>query len=272
MRCLIAILALAPMLVGWPAVNMGGGVPAPAGGGSVHTMTLDDDFASSSTWTMRGEGTCTQAAGVMTFDDRGNCLMTDGTGGGDNPSTADQWVIAESASTTGTNEVGVAVRLPGTVGAGIAWYGASVDETVSGSLEIRRCTNERTCTAATMGAFAGKASATFDDGDQIALMVTGHGDDTDLEICAWYWDAAGTMPSDPQDPDTWGYADGCLTSDGSDPVALAAWEDCGTGTACQAYGDAHGYPAGTQFGAGLHLTNNAEVQDLEWIYAGDLNL
>jgi hypothetical protein len=128
-------------------------------------------------------------------------------------------------------------------------------------ITIRACDDDAECLTIADAVTCGSST-----GDNIALMVEGEGDDT--ELCAWEWDQ-GSETWD--DPSTWKNASFCVSEDGIG--LLAARSDCGGETVCEVWGsngpdDLKGFPADTQNDVGLYTGNNAVVS-WEWFMAGD---
>ena len=241
--------------------------PQAAGGGP--TLTLDDDFASDVTgWATRSGATeCSSASGEMTLGQQGICHYS-GVTEGTQPLTADQWTVFEIGTTTAAHR-GTVIRAKsgsGDPGSSIFNYAFRCS---TPDLEFKSCDSDDECLTIALLATA----CDDDEGDQLAFMVAGEGDNT--ELCGWYWDSLDTEPSDWGDPDTWGLADFCTNESGTPLTLLLAYEgstvedwDTGGGSGPD---DLKGFPATDQFDVGAYSGTGGGF-DFECIMAGDLNL
>jgi hypothetical protein len=239
-----------------------------------YALTLDDDFETDGGgWADRsGTGmSCTvdgSDSGQLEINNKLGICHYSGVSKGVQPTKDDQWAVLEMTDDISVY-VGPAVRLQTGAGdpdPGIYNY---VLRCTDSELVIRVCDQDATCQTIAQGS----SCATGAD-RQMALMVDGEGDST--ELCAWYWNT-GQSASSWDDPATWDDADFCTSEDGLIDNAGMAAANSGDGadeiedwdtTSSTGPDNLLGFPVNTQFDTGIY-SGNTVTSGYEWFMAGD---
>lgn len=220
----------------WPVTNNIGEISWPSALGEKSEFiwpingpiqTLFDEFAiDADDWDGRNGQTCGFNSGQLTLSAATGVCHYSGSDHGTQPTDRNQWAIVEIGSFA-EQHTGVGLR-HSNVTATTAEFNYVVRCSAS-LVTIRVCDSDADClTIADLGA------CTNLNGDQLALMVAGENDNT--ELCGWYWAAAETDPSF-ENPSLWNDPEFCVTENGTidlltDFVGSATIEDWDTAGGC----------------------------------------